>query len=113
MASPESNGVSEAFVKTIKRDYVHVSALPNAEEGLKQIVAWFEDYNENHPQSALRMRSPRATTETGSGEAGVACGSSPPHAEPVRPSQHTRTHIFQAFIAPPSPAAHARRIERT
>lgn len=59
VASPESNGVAEAFVKTIKRDYVHVSALPNAEEGLKQIAAWFEDYNENHPHSALRMRSPR------------------------------------------------------
>ena len=28
VASPESNGVSEAFVKTIKRDYVGVRALP-------------------------------------------------------------------------------------
>lgn len=57
--SPESNGVSEAFVKTLKRDYVNVSALPNAEEGLKQIAAWFDDYNGNHPHSALKMRSPR------------------------------------------------------
>jgi transposase InsO family protein len=59
VASPESNGVCEALVKTIKRDYVQVSAVPNAEEGLQQIAAWFEDYNENHPHSALRMRSPR------------------------------------------------------
>lgn len=59
IASPESNGVSEALAKTIKRGYVNISALPNAEEGLKQIVAWFEDYNENHPHSALRMPSPR------------------------------------------------------
>ena len=58
-ASPESNGVSEAFVKTIKRDYVHVSALPNPQEGLKQIVVWFEDYNENHMHSARGTRSPR------------------------------------------------------
>lgn len=58
-ASPESNGVSEAFVKTIKRDYVHVSALPNPQEGLKQIVVWFEDYNENHTHSARGTRSPR------------------------------------------------------
>jgi transposase InsO family protein len=68
VASPESNGVSEAFVKTIKRDYVQVSALPNAEEGLKQIGGWFEDYNENHPHSGLKMRSPRefirASTKT-------------------------------------------------
>ncbi len=68
VASPESNGVSEAFVKTIKRDYVQVSALPNAEEGLKQIGGWFEDFNENHPHSVLKMRSPRefirASTKT-------------------------------------------------
>jgi transposase InsO family protein len=55
-------------VKTIKRDYVQVSALPNAEEGLKQIGGWFEDYNENHPHSGLKMRSPReyirASTKT-------------------------------------------------
>jgi putative transposase len=26
--SPESNGMAEAFVKTLKRDYVHVTPLP-------------------------------------------------------------------------------------
>ena len=57
--SPQNNGMSEAFVKTFKRDYVHVNPLPSAEIVLKIIAEWFEDYNENHPHSGLKMRSPR------------------------------------------------------
>ena len=57
--SPESNGMSEAFVKTFKRDYVRVNPLPDAETALRQIVGWIDDYNDIHPHSALRMRSPR------------------------------------------------------
>jgi transposase InsO family protein len=57
--SPQSNGISEAFVKTLKRDYVHVTPLPDAEAVLALIGAWIEDYNENHPHSGLKMRSPR------------------------------------------------------
>jgi len=57
--SPQSNGMSEAFVKTFKRDYVYINPLPNAETVLKLIAEWFEDYNENHPHSGLKMLSPR------------------------------------------------------
>lgn len=57
--SPESNGMSEAFVKTFKRDYVRVNPLPDAHTALRQIAGWIADYNEIHPHSALRMRSPR------------------------------------------------------
>jgi putative transposase len=57
--SPESNGMSEAFVKTFKRDYVRVSPLPDAQAALRQIAGWIDDYNEIHPHSALKMRSPR------------------------------------------------------
>ena len=32
--SPESNGMAEAFVKTFKRDYVRVAALPHADTAL-------------------------------------------------------------------------------
>jgi transposase InsO family protein len=53
------NGVCEAFVKTFKRDYVRVNPTPDASSVLKQIPAWFEDYNANHPHSGLRMLSPR------------------------------------------------------
>ncbi len=57
--SPQSNGISEAFVNTLKRDYVRVTPLPNAEIVLGLIAGWFEDYNNNHPHSGLKMRSPR------------------------------------------------------
>jgi len=57
--SPQSNGMSEAFVKTFKRDYVYLSELPSAEAVLKQLPQWFEDYNEWAPHKGLRMKSPR------------------------------------------------------
>ena len=59
VASPESNGLSEAFVKTFKRDYVRVHPLPDAKTALSLIAGWIEDYNEIHPHSGLQMRSPR------------------------------------------------------
>ena len=68
VASPQSNGMSEAFVKTLKRDYVRVNPLPDAETVLRLIGNWIEDYNENHPHSGLKWKSPheffRAKTET-------------------------------------------------
>lgn len=57
--SPQSNGMSEAFVKTLKRDYVQVTPLPDAQTVLGLIGGWIEDYNDNHPHSGLKMRSPR------------------------------------------------------
>ena len=57
--SPESNGLAEAFVKTLKRDYVRVNPIPDAATALAQIDAWMEDYNTMHPHSRLGYRSPR------------------------------------------------------
>jgi putative transposase len=57
--SPESNGVSEAFVKTLKRDYARIQPRPDAVAVLQQLPAWVDDYNENHPHRGFRMRSPR------------------------------------------------------
>ena len=57
--SPESNGISEAFVKTLKRDYARIHPRPDALTVLDQLSGWIEDYNENHPHSGLRMLSPR------------------------------------------------------
>jgi putative transposase len=57
--SPQSNGMAEAFVRTIKRDYVHVSPRPNAEAVLRQLPSWIAHYNEVHPHKALGYRSPR------------------------------------------------------
>ena len=60
--SPESNGIAEAFIITLKRDYVHVTPLPDAATVLRLIAGWIEDYNDNHPHSGLKMRSPREFT---------------------------------------------------
>lgn len=57
--SPESNGMAESFVKTFKRDYVYVNALPSAAHVLAQLPLWFEDYNSVHPHRGLKMLSPR------------------------------------------------------
>ncbi len=58
-ASPPSNGMAESFVKTIKRDYARINPLPGADTVLAVLHRWFEDYNENHPHSGLKWRSPR------------------------------------------------------
>ena len=58
--SPRSNGISEALVNTLKRDYVNITPPPDAATALGLIAGWFEDYNENHPHPGLKMRSPRA-----------------------------------------------------
>ena len=57
--SPQSNGISEAFVHILKRDYVRVSPLPDAHTALTSLADWIEDYIEHHPHSGLKMRSPR------------------------------------------------------
>ena len=57
--SPESNGMAESFVKTFKRDYVHINDLTDAVTVMKQLPEWFSDYNENHPHKGLKMMSPR------------------------------------------------------
>ena len=62
--SLESNGMSEAFVKTLKRDYVRVTPLPDAATVLGLVAGWITDYNTVHPHSALRMRSLIATHPT-------------------------------------------------
>lgn len=62
--SPESNGMSESFVKTLKRDYVRVTPLPDAQTVLGLVAGWITDYNTVHPHSALRMRSPVEFRET-------------------------------------------------
>lgn len=65
--SPESNGMAEAFVKTFKRDYVHLSDLKNAQEVFQVLPLWFNDYNENHPHKGLKMLSPSELRRTYSG----------------------------------------------
>jgi transposase InsO family protein len=60
--------MSGAFVKTLKCDYVRVNPLPDAKTVSLLIGDWIEDYNETHPHSGLKWKSPRefirAKTET-------------------------------------------------
>ena len=65
--SPQSNGMVESFVKTIKRDYVYNSDCETADLVLKMLCKWIKDYNENAPHSALGMLSPMEYKKTNSG----------------------------------------------
>jgi putative transposase len=57
--SPESNGMAESFVKTMKRDYISIMPKPDGLTAVKNLAEAFEHYNEWHPHSALGYRSPR------------------------------------------------------
>ena len=57
--SPESNGMAESFVKTMKRDYISIMQKPDGLTAAKNLAEAFEHYNEWHPHSALGYRSPR------------------------------------------------------
>ncbi len=56
--SPQSNGMSEAFVGTMRRDYVDGADVRSASVVLARIASWIDDYNRNAPHSALKMQSP-------------------------------------------------------
>ncbi|GHD20959.1 hypothetical protein GCM10016234_34090 [Tianweitania populi] len=57
--SPQSNSMSEAFVKTLKRDYASTVILPDAETILTLLPEWIDGYCEVDPHSGLKFRSPR------------------------------------------------------
>lgn len=63
-ASPESNGMSEAFVNTLRRDYLAGADLATAAMVLDQLPAWIADYNGVAPHSALGYRSPHEYRQT-------------------------------------------------
>ena len=56
--TPQSNGMAESFVGTIKRDYVYTSDCFDADTVLKMLPEWIKDYNEKAPHSGLGMLSP-------------------------------------------------------
>ncbi len=59
ISSPQSNGMAEAFVRTLKRDYVRVSPRPDARTVIEQLSGWLDHYNRVHPHRSLGYRSPR------------------------------------------------------
>ena len=59
VCSPQSNGMAESLVRTIKRDYVAFMSKPEPAMAMRNLALAFEHYNEHHPHSALKCRSPR------------------------------------------------------
>lgn len=59
VCSPQSNGMAESFVNTFRRDYISRMDLSDAPTVLAQLPAAFEHFNEVHPHSSLKMKSPR------------------------------------------------------
>ncbi|CAO4157165.1 hypothetical protein DHODJN_25350 [Methylorubrum extorquens] len=59
MCSPQSNGISETFVKTLERGDARLTILPGAETVMRLLPIWFEGYNTIHLHFGLRMLSPR------------------------------------------------------
>ena len=53
VTSPQSNGMAESFVKTLKRDYAKLAERPDMKTVMAQLPKWFDDYNSHHPHSAL------------------------------------------------------------
>ena len=63
-ASPQSNGMSEAFVNTLRRDYLAGADRSTAAVVLEQIPEWIADYNAVAPHSALGYQSPQQYRRT-------------------------------------------------
>lgn len=58
VCSPQSNGMAESMVKTLKRDYLPFIDLMTAETALGALPAMIAKYNYEHPHSALNYLSP-------------------------------------------------------
>jgi transposase InsO family protein len=59
VCSPQSNGMAESFVNTFRRDYISRMDLSDSRTVMAQLPAAFEHFNEVHPHSSLKMKSPR------------------------------------------------------
>jgi len=55
LRSPQSNGMTESFVETIKRDYSAYMLKPDRETVLRNLTIAFKHYNERHPHRTLKI----------------------------------------------------------
>ena len=58
VTSPQSNGMAESFVKTLKRNYAKLAYWPDSKTVMAQLKDWFDYYNSYHPHSALDYLPP-------------------------------------------------------
>jgi transposase InsO family protein len=56
---PPGNVMPEAIVKSLKRDLIGLTPLPDAIMILPLIDKWIKNYKENHPHSGLKINSSR------------------------------------------------------
>jgi putative transposase len=49
VTSPQSNGMADSFVKTLKRDYTKLAERPDSQKVMAQLPKSFDDYNSYHP----------------------------------------------------------------
>lgn len=59
VCSPQSNGMAESLVKTLKRDYLPFIDLSKPESAMAGLAAAVAKYNALHPHSALGYLSPK------------------------------------------------------
>jgi putative transposase len=88
ISSPQSNGMAEAFVRTLKRDYIRVNPMRDARTAIEQLPGRFAHYNDVHPHHSLCYRSPREFS-----------------AQPARPRQALRGQqhgVCEALIRRPT-----------
>lgn len=65
VSSPQSNGMAERFVKTMKEDYIAFMPKPNVRTALHNLAVAIEHYNETHPHSALSYLTKGISTSAG------------------------------------------------
>ena len=58
VTSPQSNGMAESFVKTLKRDYAKLANRQDSKTVMAQLKDWLDEYNSYHPHSALGYLPP-------------------------------------------------------
>jgi putative transposase len=58
VTSPQSKGMAESFVKTLKRDYAKLANRPDSKTVMAHLKDWFDVYNSYHPHSALGYLPP-------------------------------------------------------
>ncbi len=64
VTSPQSNGMAESFVKTLKRDYAKLANRPDSKTVMAQLKDWFDDYNSYHPQCTWLLAANTVQGET-------------------------------------------------
>ena len=48
VAGPQSNGMSESLVKTLKRGYAMLANRQDSKTAMAQLKNWFDDFNSYH-----------------------------------------------------------------